>query len=119
SACVFALLGAVEREVAPGAALGIHSPSSWKGGVLESGSIRVTGNEIRQCLSQVARYATEMGIDRGLVTLTSLVPIERVRFLSRDEIVDFAIDTREVAESRWDREEDRSGRVGVVKCIVR
>jgi hypothetical protein len=128
SACVYALLGATEREVAPGAGLGVHSISitrtmirkNHEGRVLATKSTRITGDtpDIREAHGRVARYAADMGIARGLVDAAAAVPSQKIRFITRDEIVRFGIDTREVAETRWVREEDKSGRAGLVKFVI-
>jgi hypothetical protein len=128
SACVYALFGATEREVAPGAALGVHSISirrtlvrqDREGRILATSSTRITGNTpgIREAHERVARYAAQMGISRDVVEIAAAVPFEKVRFLSREEIARFGIDTRALVESRWTREEDKSGRAALVKHIV-
>jgi hypothetical protein len=50
---------------------------------------------------QARRYVQEMKVDVRLFDLASKVPNENIRYLSRDEIVAFGIDTREFSESRW------------------
>jgi hypothetical protein len=53
-----------------------------------------------------------------VVEVAAAVPFEKVRFLSREEIARFGIDTRARVESRWTREEDKGGRAALVKHIV-
>jgi hypothetical protein len=128
SACVYALFGATEREVAAGAALGVHSISIRRtliqkdpaGRIVATSSKRITGDTpgIREAHARVARYAAQMGISREVVEAAAAVPFEKVRYLSRDEIVRFGIDPRTFVENRWTREEDKSGRAGAVKYIV-
>ena len=48
----------------------------------------------------VRRYLRDMG-PNGLLEVISRVPHEIGRTLSRDEIADFGIDTREFQETRW------------------
>ncbi len=59
-----------------------------------------------------------MGIGRALIDAAAAVPFEKIRALSRDEIVRFGIDPRGFAESRWVREENKSGQVGLLKFSV-
>jgi len=128
SSCVYALIGAAEREVPPGAALGVHSMQltrtmvrmNQQGQVLLTVRTRITGNtpDIRDAHERVARYAAQMGIGRGLVDAAAAIPFQSVRVLTRGEIVRFGIDTREFAESPWARDEDKTGRVGIVKFMV-
>jgi hypothetical protein len=128
SACVYALFGAAVREVGAGAELGVHSISirrtliktNREGKVLASSSRRITGDTpgIREAHARVARYATAMGISPAVVDTAAKVPFDQVRYLSRDEIVRFGIDARPFVESRWLREEDKSGRPGFLKYVV-
>jgi len=128
SACVYALFGAAVREVGAGAELGVHSISirrtliktDREGRILASSSKRITGDTsgIREAHARVARYAAAMGIGSGVVDAAAKVPFDQVRYLSRDEIVQFGIDARPFVESRWMREEDKSGRAGLMKYVV-
>jgi hypothetical protein len=128
SACVYALFGAAVREVGAGAELGVHSISirrtliktNREGRILASSTRRITGDApgIHEAHARVARYATAMGVSPAVVDAAAKVPFDQVRFLSRDEIVQFGIDTRPFVESRWVREEDKSGRAGLLKYVV-
>jgi hypothetical protein len=128
SSCVYALLGATEREIPAGASLGVHSISIRRtlvkqdqtGRVLATKSTRITGDtpDIRAAHDRVARYAAEMGFSRAIVDAAAAVPFEKVRYLKREEIVQFGIDPRAFAESRWMREEDKSGRAGLIKYMI-
>jgi hypothetical protein len=128
SACVYALFGAAVREIGAGAELGVHSISirrtliktDREGKVLASSSKRIIGDTpgIREAHARVARYATAMGISPAVVDAAAKVPFDQVRFLTRDEIVQFGIDARPFVESRWVREEDKNGRAGLLKYVV-
>jgi hypothetical protein len=129
SACVYAFVGAAEREVAPGASLGVHSMQitrttilkNQEGRILATSKTKITGDvpSIREAHSRVARYATEMGIGRELVEAAAAVPFEKIRALTRDEIVRFGIDRREFVQSGWTREaHPSSGRVGLTTFMV-
>jgi hypothetical protein len=127
SACVYALLGATEREVPAGSALGVHSISIRRttirqdrtGRILATSSTRVTGDAagIRAAHERVAQYAAEMGFGRAVVDAAAAVPFETVRYLKREELVRFGIDPRAFSESRWTREED-NGRASLTKYMI-
>jgi hypothetical protein len=109
SACGIALIGAAERWIPPGGAIGIHSPAYYC--FLRSG--RIVGQKgnsqlASQCrkftaegAEQLARYVREMGIGAGFVTAMGKVPHDEVRYLTREELVAFGIDNGDVAETPW------------------
>jgi hypothetical protein len=104
SACVYAFIGAAEREVAPGAGLGVHSMqvtrtmirTNREGRIIATSHTEITGDtlSIREAHARVARYAAEMGISYELVDAAAAVPFETLRVLTRAELVRFGIDTR-------------------------
>jgi len=128
SACVYALIGAAERELAPDAVLGVHSVSItrvWKlmnrdGRVLVANSTKLAGNssEVHDTHARLTRYAAEMGIGRGLIDAAAATPFETIRLLTRDEIAQFGIDRREFVETPWAVEEGRSGESFLGKMVV-
>jgi len=128
SACVYALIGAAERELAPDAVLGVHSVSItrvWKlmnrdGRVLVANSTKLAGNssEVHDTHARLTRYAAEMGIGRGLIDAAAATPFETIRLLTRDEVAQFGIDRREFVETPWAVEEGRSGESFVGKMVV-
>src|SRR5262249_29559647 len=129
SACVYAFLGGAEREVAPGASLGVHSMQitrtmirkTYEGKILAMSRTKITGDvpSIREAHRGVARYAAEMGIGRELVDAAAATPFEKVRVLTRPELVRFGVDKREFAQSGWTREANTtSGRVGLIKFMI-
>jgi hypothetical protein len=109
SACGIALIGAVERWIPPGGAIGIHSPAYYC--FLKSG--RIVGQKGNSALAaqcrtytaqgaaELARYAREMGIGPGFVAAMNKVPHDEVRYLTREELVRFGIDRSGVAETPW------------------
>jgi hypothetical protein len=108
SACVFALIGAKVRQVPPGARLGVHAAKliifRTDGSKINRSDERVVSyqrNRLAELNAQFRRYVQEMKIDVRLFDLLSKVPHENIHYLSRDEIVGFGIDTREVHEARW------------------
>ncbi len=128
SACVYALIGAAEREVAPDVGLGVHSVSVTRtikrmtrdGKVVSSSSTRLAGNssEVHDTHARLARYASEMGIGSALIDAAAATPFETIRLLTRDEIAKFGIDRREFLEGPWTMEETKSGELFVGKTLV-
>jgi hypothetical protein len=113
SACVYAVLGAAERDIAPDAALGVHS-----GRIISRTPIAGEAERLLRANATIARYLEEMGIDRGVVEAAAAVPSDKIRYLKREEIVRFGIDKRELVESRWTRAVDKGGRPGLEKSFV-
>jgi hypothetical protein len=109
SACGMALIGAADRWIPPGTAIGIHAPAYYC--FLRSG--RIVGQKgdsklAAQCrrfseqgAAQLAAYARDMGIAPGFVDAMRKVPHDEVRYLTREELVAFGIDNGEVAETPW------------------
>jgi hypothetical protein len=102
SACVYALVGAKERDVPPGARLGVHAARLIKlysdGRVAVMNSAAATG---RARDAQMRRYIAEMGVDVRLLDIAAKIPHEKVYYLSRDEIASLRIDQREFRETGW------------------
>jgi len=112
SACVYALVGGSVRQVARDAQIGIHSvrlprsPSQeWTPGV----------NDVHNLLK---RYMVEMGVDPGLTDAAAKVSADGVRYLSRDEIVRFGLETRGVYETSWMPYENFSNQFVVLKSVT-
>ena len=110
SACVFALIGAKVRQVPAVARLGVHQGKAERPDF--DGQSRAKSN------AQVGRYLREMEIDDRLLDIILRVPYERVHFLSRDEIANFGIDTREFQETRWLAVEPTARPPSIWKLIV-
>jgi hypothetical protein len=116
SACAYAILGAVKREIAPTAQLGVHSGYSY----LSFASPEITRRQRAQALErgrqriarEVQRYLTEMGIDRDLFRIASATKFESLHFLTRAELFDLGIDRREVADSGWHFSDLRASSLG-------
>jgi hypothetical protein len=113
SACVYALVGGSVRQVARDAQIGIHSvrlprsPSrEWTPGV----------NDVHNLLR---RYMVEMGVDSALTDAAAKVSADGVRYLSRDEIARFGLETRGVYETPWMAYENFSNQFVVLKSVTR
>ena len=104
SACVYALIGAKERRVPPGARLGVHSSkliklySDGRVVVMQPGTAR---SQAQAREVQTRKYIAEMGIDVQLFDIALKTPHENVHYLSRDEIARLRIDPREFQETGW------------------
>jgi hypothetical protein len=109
SSCVYTLLGAKVRQVGPDAHLGIHAGrlvrvSAADGRVRARSQARSPASQNAKTAefeAEIRDYVREMGVDTGLVDAALKVPFEQVRYLSRDEIAGFGIDTRGFLETRW------------------
>ncbi len=104
SACVYAIAGARVREIGPEVSLGVHASKTVIVGKLpEDVKLRpedaaASKAETRQ---RIKRYLVEMGVQPALLDAAEKIPNESIRFLTRDEIVRFGIDTRTFVESDW------------------
>jgi hypothetical protein len=116
SACVFALIGAVERRVPPGARLGVHAALGARTDA--DGNVTARDDaELAPLFERVRQYVVKMGIDTRLFDAAAEIPHERLRYLSRDEIAQFGIDPRPFQESRWTIDEGPPGPYAVLKYV--
>jgi tetratricopeptide (TPR) repeat protein len=92
SACVVSFAGGSVRQVARDAQLGIHSVRALKS---VPGASADAGHRF------LRRYLVWFGIDAGLVDAATKISADDVRYLSRDEIARFGIETRNVYETAW------------------
>ncbi|WP_334395410.1 hypothetical protein [Bradyrhizobium sp. AZCC 2289] len=106
SACPYLMLGATTREIAPDAVLAVHSPKV----VVHFSGLATPTREMRAAATErgheradrmVASYIVRMGVDIGLLSLTSTVKFEDIHALTREEIIRFGIDRRERVETPW------------------
>jgi len=115
SACGYAFAGASFRQVAADAQIYIHAaawesePTAWQKQRLDDGP---------------KRFFAQMGIDPGLVDLINSVPFERIRPLTRAEMLRFGVETRAEFETRWllDKEASSSkfaDRFSIRKSVTR
>ena len=103
SACVYAIVGAAVRDIAPGARLGIHSSSFTFADRDDrvQPPPRVMRETIEASYARLGRYFTEMGIDPALVAAAREISNDRIRVLTRAEIWRFKIDRRAFVEDGW------------------
>jgi hypothetical protein len=117
SACVFAFLGGTTRWVAPGAALGVHSPLSYSR--YPNGRIRALNAQLTHGVhSQMRQFIAEMGVDPRLLELAESVSFLDRRILNRDEIAGLKIDTRRFSETRWAVATSKDGKPLAYKAVT-
>jgi hypothetical protein len=99
SACVLALSGGAVRSVPPWVRLGVHAIG------IDRGKTEIRAAAIaaatRAANSRIVDFLRDMGINKALFDTSNSVPHESTRFLQRDELVRFGIDTREFGETDW------------------
>jgi hypothetical protein len=99
SACVLVLAGGAVRSVPPWVKLGVHAigfdlaKTPVRGPALAAAT--------RAANARIVEYLRDMGIPRALFDASNAVPHESPRFLRRDELVRFGLDTRAFGESGW------------------
>jgi len=82
SACVFVLMGATRRSVAPGAHVGIHRPSL--GDARREPDVDALADQIRW-------YAKQMDVSPMIASAMMAVPSDRMKYLSVAELDAFGI----------------------------
>ena len=85
SACVMILVGAVAREV--GGLVGIHRPYTTDLNMSPSDVERAYGS----LLTRMRNYLREMNVSEGLVDAMLAVPPDRMRYLSKSELVAYGL----------------------------
>jgi hypothetical protein len=104
SACGYLFLGATTREVAPDAALGVHSGKlivEFRGHPTARQRAEVMASHRNRADREIASFVEAMGISHELFDLARTVKFEDVHFLTRQELYRFRIDTRSFAETEW------------------
>jgi len=106
SACPYLMMGATTREIAADASLAVHSAKitiSFQGpGVPPPQAVAAANMRAHERSDHMlAGYLARMGVDRGLLALVRTVKFEEMHILTREEIVRFSIDRRELVESPW------------------
>jgi hypothetical protein len=104
SACSYLFLGATKREVAPDAALGIHSSKlivEFRGYPSARQRAEVIASRRDRADREIASFVEAMGISHELLDLVHTVKFENLHVLTRPELYRFRIDTRSFAETEW------------------
>jgi len=90
SACVFLLMGAIQRHISGDARVGIHRPSlraPQAGGPRQGSEDRVVG----ALSEQLVLYAQQMNVPRKIIDALMLVPPDRIELLSASELATYGI----------------------------
>jgi hypothetical protein len=96
SACAYAILGAVTREIAAGARIGVHSS-------LVDPSRTETQRALMAAAAErgIRSYLADLGIDAELYKIAMATSFESMHVLTRSELYDLGIDRRETVDSGW------------------
>ena len=90
SACVFLLMGAIERTISGDARVGIHRPSLR---APQAGGPRPASEDtiVAAMSEQLVLYAQQMHVPRTIIDALMLVPPDRVKLLSASELAAYGI----------------------------
>jgi hypothetical protein len=120
SACPYLILGASTREIAPDAVLAVHSPKvvlRFSGGApTQQARAAATERSLARIDHTLSSYIARMGGQIGLLELARTVPFEGMHILTREEIVRFGIDRRDIVDTPWTFE--NNGRSMVRKFAI-
>jgi hypothetical protein len=99
SACVLVLAGGAQRSVPPWVRLGVHAIGIDLGKTTIRGPLLAAAT--RSANARIVEYLHDMGIPKALFDTSNAVPHESTRFLQRDEVAQFGLDTRDFGETDW------------------
>jgi hypothetical protein len=90
SACVFLLMGAIERHISNDARVGIHRPSLR---APQAGGPRPGSEDtiVAALAEQLVLYAQQMNVPRQIIDALMVIPPDRVEFLSVSELATYGI----------------------------
>lgn len=94
SACTLAFMGGVRRTVADGARFGVHQFASRAGNIGDSAT--------QTTLVVLSRYVEDMGLDRRIVDIASVVPPNKMYWLSAAQMRTLKVDSAGGALVRWE-----------------
>lgn len=106
SACAYAFLGGVTREVGEKGKLGVHQFRGARGDSGEA-SAQVT-------VATLSTYVDQMGGDRRILDLAALAKPNQLQLLSRDDARHFNLDNTEPPKAAWRLEADSTGRLFLI-----
>lgn len=104
SACGYLFLGAATREVAPDAAIAVHSSKlkvATQGPISPQQIAEYKERTMATADRERAAFVTSMGISRELDDLIKTVKYESLHVLTRSQLHRFGIDTRSQSETSW------------------
>jgi hypothetical protein len=99
SACVLVLAGGAQRSVPPWVRLGVHAIGIDLGKTDIRGPLLAAAT--RSANARIVEFLRDMGIPKALFDASNAIPHESTRFLQRDELARFGLDTREFGEADW------------------
>src|SRR5262245_15755232 len=109
SGCIAAFAGGSVRQVARDAQLGIHSARTLK---------TVPNSTADDAHRFLKHYLVWMGVDAGLIDAAAKISADDLRYMSRDEIARFGIETRNRYETAWLPYLDRDKGPTVLKSVT-
>jgi hypothetical protein len=112
SSCVYMLLGATTREIAPDAVLGVHHSKLtmlFHGHPSAQQRSAATARSRDGADRDLSAFIRTMGISHDLFELTESVPFESIHLLTRSELFRFRIDMRPLVQTVWSFETSRGG----------
>jgi hypothetical protein len=109
SACSLVFMGGVERSFWTGSRLGVHQFSS--GGLIDEGGAQ-------QLSTAISTYAANLGIDRRVMDIASLVPPRSMYWLTATELKQLRVDNSDAALSDWTLGVDDYGDV-IASAVLR
>src|ERR1700759_5399627 len=104
SACSYLFLGATTREIAPDAAMGVHSSKLTliiHGHATASQVADIRERDMAKADRERASFIVAMGIGRELDELIKTVKFESMHVLTRPELYRFGVDKRNLSETLW------------------
>ena len=93
SACTFAFLGGVKRDLSDRMRFGVHQFSGVRGNIGD-GATQVW-------VVQLAAFVEEMGVDRQLLDLASLVPPDHIRYVEVDVLAELRVTNTRQPPPEW------------------
>ena len=104
SACSYMILGATTREVAPDAAVAVHSSKltvAFQGHPSPQQLAEYRNRSMAKADRERAAFVVAMGVSHELDDLIKTVKFESLHVLTRPELYRFGIDTRPLSETAW------------------
>jgi hypothetical protein len=96
---VLVLAGGAQRSVPPWVRLGVHAIG------IDTGKTTIRGpllaDATRSANARIVEFLHDMGIPKALFDASNAIPHESTRFLQRDEMVRFGLDSRDFGETGW------------------
>ncbi len=106
SACAYAFLGGVSRELGAGGQYGVHQ---------FSGRVKDVGQSAAQmATAALAQYLDDMGVDRRLLDLASVTAPESVQRISVQLARELNVDNTDPPKRAWELKPDEQGNLSLL-----